>query len=170
MLNRDKLHSSTLTMSKLLPWVASLPFVLMPIVSSVQAIEPDSPCYIQTHSGEIVNLIGLCNGRPTTIPTATSPSRLRNPSTSNRQFSSEAGNKVSEGRGGYYDKQTGVDQDYYYELWANQKNTRYTLKVWDYDRYPNGSPTTVAFPTSRAAVDYFDCYYAGKSLPSCLKD
>lgn len=62
---------------------------------------------------------------------------------------------------------SGDGQDYVYEIWSNDQNTSYTLKVWFRKDYPDRAPRTHSFRSSREAFDYFDCNYARKSLPSC---
>lgn len=70
---------------------------------------------------------------------------------------------ANSGSGGYYDKITSRSYRYEYEVWANDDNTEYTLKVWKSQNYPNGSTYRSAnFESARQALDYFDCYYAGK--------
>lgn len=63
----------------------------------------------------------------------------------------------------------GAGRDYNYEIWSNDQNTAYTLKVWLRNNYPGGSYSTYRFRSSKEAYDYFDCNYAQKSLPSCPK-
>ncbi|WP_143162026.1 hypothetical protein [Phormidesmis priestleyi] len=70
---------------------------------------------------------------------------------------------ANSGSGGYYDKNTSQSYRYEYEVWANNNNTAYTLKVWDSQNYPNGSPyRSSSFESARQALDYFDCHYAQK--------
>ncbi|MBD0262931.1 MAG: hypothetical protein ICV78_09455 [Tolypothrix sp. Co-bin9] len=59
--------------------------------------------------------------------------------------------------------------DYKYQLWRSTDNTQYYLKIWSRESYTNSAPSyiTHSFGSSRDALDYFDCYYAHKSLPSC---
>ncbi|MCP6762515.1 MAG: hypothetical protein NHB32_28025 [Fischerella sp. CENA71] len=66
---------------------------------------------------------------------------------------------VSNGSGG----------DYSYELW--QDNTRYYLKIWKREFYgkEEAYTTSSSFESSREALEYFDCYYADKSLLACPK-
>jgi hypothetical protein len=66
---------------------------------------------------------------------------------------------VSNGSGG----------DHSYELWQSRDNTEYYLKVWKRQSYKDREPLWIVhnFQSSRQALDYFDCYYAGKSLPAC---
>jgi hypothetical protein len=61
----------------------------------------------------------------------------------------------------------GDGKDYAYEIWSNNQNTVYTLKVWLRNDYPAGSYTTHRFRSSKEASDYFECNYMQKSLPSC---
>lgn len=75
--------------------------------------------------------------------------------------------RVQQGSGGYEDRQTGIGQSYRYEVWSNRMNTQYTLKVWKLEDYPNGAYRTWPFRSGREALDYFDCQYAKKRLPSC---
>ena len=60
----------------------------------------------------------------------------------------------------------GDGKDYAYEIWSNEQNTVYTLKVWFRNAYPNGSYTTHRFGSSQEASDYFECHYM-QSLSSC---
>lgn len=64
---------------------------------------------------------------------------------------------------------SGNGKDYAYEIWSNEQNTAYTLKVWLRANYPNSSPWIHTFRSSTEAFNYFDCNYAQKSLPSCPK-
>ncbi len=64
---------------------------------------------------------------------------------------------------------SGDGKDYAYEIWSNDQNTAYTLKVWLRKTYPNSSPWIHTFRSSIEAFNYFDCNYAQKSLPSCPK-
>jgi hypothetical protein len=67
----------------------------------------------------------------------------------------------SEGRGG----------DYVYELWSNDDGSSYYLKIWSDQANSKKDPSskTRSFKSSRDALIYFDCNYAGKSLPECPK-
>jgi hypothetical protein len=67
----------------------------------------------------------------------------------------------SEGRGG----------DYLYELWSTDDGNNYYLKIWSDKANPRKDPSKQvgSFESSRKALIYFDCYYAGKSLPECPK-
>ncbi len=70
---------------------------------------------------------------------------------------------ANSGSGGYYDKNTSRSYRYEYEVWSNDNNTEYTLKVWDSKDYPNGSSyRSVSFESAGKALDYFDCHYAGR--------
>lgn len=76
--------------------------------------------------------------------------------------------RVHDGQGGYYDTSAGRGANYKFEVWGNRSNTNYWLIIWDYENYPNGSYRSLfEFPTAREALDYFDCRYAKKSLPTC---
>ncbi|MGM3305533.1 hypothetical protein ACSQ6I_05990 [Anabaena sp. WFMT] len=67
----------------------------------------------------------------------------------------------SEGRGG----------DYLYELWSTDDGSNYYLKIWNDKEDPKKDPSsqTGSFESSGEALNYFDCYYANKSLPECPK-
>jgi hypothetical protein len=67
-----------------------------------------------------------------------------------------------EGRGG----------DYIYELWSTDDGSSYYLKIWSDKANPKKDPSskTRSFKSSREALIYFDCNYAGKSLPECPKN
>ncbi|MGV0023712.1 hypothetical protein [Phormidesmis priestleyi] len=67
------------------------------------------------------------------------------------------------GSGGYYNKSTGQSYSYEFELWTNDNNTEYTLKVWRSPDYPNQSAFKVRRFTSAAeALKYFDSNYTDK--------
>lgn len=59
--------------------------------------------------------------------------------------------------------------DYNYELWQTTDNHGYYLKIWQSQSYGNPEPSWIThhFESSREALDYFDCHYAGKSLQVC---
>lgn len=59
--------------------------------------------------------------------------------------------------------------DYKYQLWRSTDNTQYYIKIWNRKSDPNSAPLhiTRSYPSSREALDDFDCNYANKSLPSC---
>jgi len=65
----------------------------------------------------------------------------------------------------------GMGGDYRYELWFDDDNKSYYLKIWsrkassDSDSYT----TSRGFDSSREALVYFDCYYAERNLPECPK-
>jgi|SRR5579883_2684237 hypothetical protein len=60
--------------------------------------------------------------------------------------------------------------DYSYELWQTTNSTGYYLKIWKRtNKQQEPILVTPSFESSRKALDYFDCYYAGKSLPVCPK-
>lgn len=65
----------------------------------------------------------------------------------------------SEGNGG----------NYRYELWSNDDNSVYYLKIWLREASSESSPykTTQYFTSSREALIYFDCTYARKHLAEC---
>ncbi len=70
---------------------------------------------------------------------------------------------ANSGSGGYSDRSTGQAYRYEFELWSNDNNTVYTLKVWNAPNYPNGaSYAPRSFESARKALDYFDCHYAYK--------
>lgn len=75
---------------------------------------------------------------------------------------------MSEGKGGYTGWNGGAY--YHYQVWVNGTNTQFLLKIWNDADFPQAAPiTTRAFASGRDALDYFDCYYAQKSLPVCPK-
>lgn len=88
---------------------------------------------------------------------------------SKRQVASDSDEKLAnKGKGGYYDQQTGNAYDYNYEIWQDQKGTRFTLKVWESKNYPDGSVyRTHSFGTARKALDHFDCVYSKKRIAAC---
>ncbi|MBW4505700.1 MAG: hypothetical protein KME64_04210 [Scytonematopsis contorta HA4267-MV1] len=62
--------------------------------------------------------------------------------------------------------------DYKYQLWRSTDGSSYYLKIWTRESNPNTESslsTTHSFQSSRDALEYFDCNYAGRSLPSCPK-
>jgi hypothetical protein len=61
----------------------------------------------------------------------------------------------------------GYGGEYRYELWSKE----YHLKIWDknQDTKKDNVMSVVRFESSRKALNYFDCYYAHKSLPECPK-
>ncbi|MBD1871757.1 hypothetical protein H6F95_31530 [Cyanobacteria bacterium FACHB-471] len=62
----------------------------------------------------------------------------------------------------------GTGGNYAYELWRTDDGAQYYLKIWTRRGYPNGSPIqSDSFESSRDALNYFDCRYAERSLPSC---
>ncbi|MEC4881418.1 MAG: hypothetical protein SAL70_08725 [Scytonema sp. PMC 1070.18] len=66
----------------------------------------------------------------------------------------------------------GSGGDYSYEVWQTTDNTAYYLKIWKRDSYgKQNEPLRIihTFKSTGEALDHFDCYYAGKSLPSCSK-
>lgn len=66
---------------------------------------------------------------------------------------------VSNGGGGNYN----------YQLWADEDNFHYYLKIWSRKEDPSSEPssTTRNFESTRDALNYFDCSYADKDLPVC---
>ncbi|KAM3116263.1 hypothetical protein [Phormidesmis sp. 146-33] len=71
---------------------------------------------------------------------------------------------ANNGSGGYYDRQTGRSHSYEFELWANDNNTQYTLKVWRSPDYPNGTPfkTHRRLTSVAEALKLFDTNYTDK--------
>ncbi|OUL19532.1 hypothetical protein BV378_32915 [Nostoc sp. RF31YmG] len=65
----------------------------------------------------------------------------------------------------------GAGGDYRYELWSSDDSSNYYLKIWSREASQESNPynTTGNFTSSREALIYFDCNYAGKSLPECPK-
>lgn len=65
----------------------------------------------------------------------------------------------------------GAGGNYRYELWSSDDGKYYYLKIWSDKADPNNDrySTTRGFQSSREALIYFDCNYAGKSLPACPK-
>ncbi|MBN3910941.1 MAG: hypothetical protein HWQ35_31700 [Nostoc sp. NMS1] len=63
----------------------------------------------------------------------------------------------------------GSGGNYRYELWATDDNSHYYLKVWSSQASQNSEAysTTRAFTSTREALIYFDCKYAGRDLPEC---
>lgn len=65
----------------------------------------------------------------------------------------------------------GAGGDYRYELWSSDDGSYYYLKIWSDKEDPKSDSysTSPGFASSREALTYFDCNYAGKSLPECPK-
>jgi hypothetical protein len=63
----------------------------------------------------------------------------------------------------------GSGGNYRYELWATDDNNYYYLKIWSSEASADSNPhdTTASFTSSREALIYFDCNYAGTNLPEC---
>ncbi len=70
-----------------------------------------------------------------------------------------------------YRTSQGSGGDYRYELWFDDDNKSYYLKIWSREDSPESDSYTTSrgFDSSREAVVYFDCYYAERSLPECPK-
>ncbi|TAF10223.1 MAG: hypothetical protein EAZ77_03415 [Nostocales cyanobacterium] len=70
-----------------------------------------------------------------------------------------------------YLRSEGYGGEYRYELWSTDDGSNYYLKIWPKDADPqkDSYKTTRNFKSSRDALIYFDCNYAGKSLPECPK-
>lgn len=78
------------------------------------------------------------------------------------QMAAIADTRISNGGGGHYDKRGNLFS-YEYEVWSNNANTDYTLKVWKSKNYPNESADySAGFKSAREALDHFDCYYSEK--------
>jgi hypothetical protein len=70
--------------------------------------------------------------------------------------------RVGNGGGGHFDERGNLFS-YEYEVWSDDTNTEYTLKVWQSKNYPNGRPEVIeSFKSARRALDYFDCHYSQK--------
>jgi hypothetical protein len=63
----------------------------------------------------------------------------------------------------------GSGGNYRYELWVTDDNSHYYLKIWSTEASSNSGAysTTTSFTSSRDALIYFDCNYAGINLPEC---
>lgn len=58
--------------------------------------------------------------------------------------------------------------DYNYQLWTDEDNTHYYLKIWSRKADSSSGPSTTGdFESTRDALNYFDCSYAQKDLPVC---
>ncbi|WP_413174014.1 hypothetical protein [Anabaena azotica] len=70
-----------------------------------------------------------------------------------------------------YLRSEGYGGDYRYELWSSDDGQKYYLKIWNKDKDPQKDNylTKGSFKSSSDALNYFDCYYALKSLPQCPK-
>ncbi|MBK1988554.1 hypothetical protein A0J48_013570 [Sphaerospermopsis aphanizomenoides BCCUSP55] len=71
-----------------------------------------------------------------------------------------------------YLRSDGFGGEYRYELWSSDDGQKYYLKIWDKDEDPQKDSyvTRGSFKSSSDALNYFDCYYALKSLPQCPKN
>jgi hypothetical protein len=120
----------------------------------------------------MIDLTALCISKaPQTsnISKPNSPTNLTQPNLQATDRSQTAGSsKIGEGQGGYVSN--GVTRDYAYELWMNQDSS-YTLKVWQLDGgVKKGQINSRTFPSSREALNYFDCQYNGKNnSATCVK-
>lgn len=76
---------------------------------------------------------------------------------------------VAEGRGGYINPANQAPIDFYYKLFQKSSNSWYELYVWTLDGYENKSGFIFRqqFPTSRQALDYFDCKFGNKAIFNC---
>jgi len=148
------------------PWcvlatVASLCLSTLPAIA-------DPSCYMVTSSGKKIPLTGMCSGKTTPTRSATpSYSYPTQRQINQRQNNPETGDYlVKEGTGGQVS--SGVARDFHYQVWSNRMNTRYTLKVWDIDNYPQGYPESfTGFRSVGEAETHFDCRYTNKRLPAC---
>ncbi|MCC5646896.1 hypothetical protein LC607_29065 [Nostoc sp. CHAB 5824] len=63
----------------------------------------------------------------------------------------------------------GAGGNYRYELWSTDDNSGYYLKIWSSEASSNSDAysTSRAFTSTREALIYFDCKYAGRNLPEC---
>ena len=63
----------------------------------------------------------------------------------------------------------GSGGNYRYELWSSDDNNYYCLKIWLNEASPETDPYSITpeFTSSREALIYFDCNYAGKPLAEC---
>ncbi|MBF2027701.1 MAG: hypothetical protein IGS48_13200 [Oscillatoriales cyanobacterium C42_A2020_001] len=141
-------------------------FATLTLLASALPVSADSSCYMVTSSGRKISLAGMCSNR--TTPTGPANSSRSNSGTGLKQLPSQSnGYLVKEGAGGR--KNGSVAEDFHYQVWSNQMNTSYTLKVWEAEDYPNGSPQTVplSFRSVGEAEEYFDCTYTSKRLRSC---
>ncbi|MBM0743131.1 hypothetical protein JOY44_16200 [Phormidium sp. CLA17] len=117
-------------------------------------------CYMVTSSGQKIELKGMCGNSSAKSTPVQVRSQPATNATRQTAFSSES--LVQEGQGGESSR-NGFTQDYHYQVWTNSMNTRYTLKVWRLEDYPNGSlVASLSFQSAGAALDYFDCHYGGK--------
>lgn len=127
------------------------------------------PCYMLTSSGQKISLAGMCSSNPTS--TRRSPSSNYAYPTQQQINQSQSDSRtgdylVKEGSGGRVGN--GIAQDFHYQVWSNRMNTSYTLKVWDINDYPQGSPDSRSgFRSAGEAETHFDCSYVRKRLPAC---
>lgn len=126
----------------------------MTVSTTVEAREPDHVCYMRTSSGQVVNLGKLCGEGNMVVPVNTR-STARPAAQTLPEPDGEK--KVSEGRG----------NGYIFEIWTNQYNKGYELRVWEVARYPDGSPWRYSTKSVGEAHDTFGCNYEDKKLPSC---
>lgn len=159
-------------MSTKLQWIAALSAVTAAFTAALPsaAIEPDQSCFMRTSSGRVVSLGHLCSEQaPRRVNT---PRPLRRPSVAvPNQASATASNTylVKEGKGGYFDNKTKIDYDFYYQIWSDQSNTYFELRVWRYQEYPQGRPflRERRFRTAVEAEHHFACRYANQPTAVC---
>lgn len=129
-------------------------------VTEAEAIEPNFPCFMKNSSGRVINLSQLCSSKPVT-PLKLQPNLT--PNISSRQSARNNEYLVGDGKGG----------SYYYQLWLNSSTSKYKLKIWLSDSYPQGEGREIpfSFPSSRDALNYFDCnfseYYSPTEKSNC---
>lgn len=158
-------------MLKNLHWVAALSIVTAAIAAPSIAIEPDQGCFMQTSSGRVVSLGQFCSGQTTRKVNAPTRSPRRSSSTTLNKAPNASSNTylMKEGKGGYFDNATKTDHDYYYQIWSDQGNTYFELRVWRYQEYAQGRPffRNRWFKTAVEAENEFACEYAQQPTAVC---
>ena len=141
--------------------IAALSVVSFGLSDRAQAIEPDSPCYMRTSSGRMVNLVALCDSPVGSLQlapqTLSSPYRVR-PSLLRP---SSDWLKVREGR----EARERDGQYYSYEVETDRANSTFRLKYGSDSSSFSSLPQT--FSTAQAAVDYFECNVVYKATTAC---
>lgn len=145
--------------------IASLAIAASSITAVATAQETNYLCFMQRASGQMIDLTALCVDEA--LPAlsanrASSPASQTQPTSIFRDTTQAAGlTKVGDGKGGYVNR--GIAHDFAYELWTNQDNTSYNLKVWELKGGKRtGQVANRTFESSREALNYFDCTYGGK--------
>jgi hypothetical protein len=154
-------------MLKLPHYLAVLALLTIPTIAP--AAVADS-CYMVTSSGQRINLGSVCSKQAPGSPASSPASRFNTrPSESVSQARSYGTTMVHQGRGGRV--ANGTAEDFHYQVWAVSRSSNYNLVVWREEEFPSGSPMEfTAFRSVGEALNYFDCRYTDKSIPTCPRN